>query len=195
MSTQWDGIPLKPRNQPWLFIGRTDAEGEAPILWPPDVKSWHIGKDLDAGKDWRREEKGTSEDEMVGWHHWFNGREFEQTPEDGEGQGSLACYSPWGCKELDMTEVNEQKQRKPRAEAPEWNLPCWQLARRFPSLQNSKKMHFCSFRRPACDIWFDNLNLRQHYYPTLREGGGLFCELQVCHSLLSIEQSNYPVVS
>ena len=78
--------PVHPKgNQPWIFIGRTDAEVEDPILWPPDEKSWLIGKDPDAGKDWRQEEKGTTEDEMVGWHHWFNGCEFEQTPGDGEG--------------------------------------------------------------------------------------------------------------
>ena len=84
-------------NQPWTFIGRTDAEAEVPIFWPPDGKSWLIGKDPDARKDWWQEEKGTTEDEMVGWHHWFNGHESEQAA-DGEGQGSLACCSPWGHK-------------------------------------------------------------------------------------------------
>ena len=83
-------------NQPWLFIGRTDAEAEAPILWPRDPKTWLIGKDPDAGKDWRQEEKGTTEDEMVGWHHWLNGHEFEQTPGNSGGQRWLACCSPWG---------------------------------------------------------------------------------------------------
>ena len=77
-------------NQSWIFIGRTDAKGEAPILWPPDAKSQLIGKDPDAGKDWRQEGKGMTEDEMVGWCHWVNGHEFEQAPGDGEGQGSLA---------------------------------------------------------------------------------------------------------
>ena len=76
-------------NQPWIFFGRTDAEAEAPILCPPAAKSGFIGKDPDAGKDWRQEEKGTTEDEMVGWHHWLNGHEFEQAPGDSEGQGSL----------------------------------------------------------------------------------------------------------
>ena len=76
---------------------------KTPILWPPDVKSWLIGTDADAGKDWRREEKGRTADEMVGWHRWLNGHEIEQIPEDGEWQGSLAFFSPWGCKELDMT--------------------------------------------------------------------------------------------
>ena len=97
--------PVNPKgNQSWRFVGRTDAEAETPILWPPDVKNWLNGKDPEAGKDWRQEEKGTIEDEMVGWHHWLNGHEFEQAPEVGDGQGSLACCSPWGCKELDTTE-------------------------------------------------------------------------------------------
>ena len=94
--------PVKPKGEkPWILIGRTDAE--APILWPPDVKNWLTGKDPDAGKDWRQE-TGVTEDEMVGWHHWLNGQESEQAPGDGEGQGSLACCSPWGHKELDVTE-------------------------------------------------------------------------------------------
>jgi len=89
-------------NQSWIFIGRTDAE--ALILWPPDVKNWLIGKDPDAGKDWRQEEKGTIEDEMIGWHYQLDGREFEQALGVGDGQGSLVCCSPWGCKEADMTD-------------------------------------------------------------------------------------------
>ena len=97
--------PVNPEgNQSWIFIGRNDAEAETPILWPPDAKSWLIGKDPDAGKDWRQEEKGMTEDEMVGWHHWLDGHEFEQAPGVDDGQGSLACCSPWGCKESEMTE-------------------------------------------------------------------------------------------
>ena len=97
--------PVHPKgNQSWIFIGRTDAEAETPILWPLDVKNWLIGKDLDAGKDWRQEEKGMTENEMVGWHHWFNEHEFAQAPGGGDRHGSLACYSPWGHKESDMTE-------------------------------------------------------------------------------------------
>ena len=97
--------PIHPKgDQFWIFFGRTAAEAEAPILWPPDVKSWLIGKDPDAGKDWRWEEKGKTEDEMVGWHHWLNGHEFEQALGVGDGQGSLACCSPWGHKELYVTE-------------------------------------------------------------------------------------------
>ena len=87
-------------NQPWVLTGRTDAEAEAPILWPPDVKHWLTGKYPDAGKDWRQEEKGMTEDEMVGWHHLINGYEFKQTLWDGEGQGNLMRCSSWGCKEL-----------------------------------------------------------------------------------------------
>ena len=94
--------PVHPKgNQPWIFTGRTNAE--APKLCSPHVKSQLIGKDPDAGKYWRQEEKGMTEDEIVGWHHWFNGHRFEQAPKNGEGQGSLACYSPWVHKEMDMT--------------------------------------------------------------------------------------------
>ena len=99
------GQPVNPEgNPPWICIGRTDAEAEAPILWRYDVKNWLIGKDTNAGKDWRQEEKGTAEDEMVGWHHLLNGPEFEQALGIGDGHGSLACCSPWGCKESDTTE-------------------------------------------------------------------------------------------
>ena len=91
-------------NQSWIFTGRTDADAETPILWPHDAKNWLIGKDPNAGKDWRREEKGMTEDEMVAWHHWLNGHEFEQAPGVGDRQGSLASYIPWGCKKSDITE-------------------------------------------------------------------------------------------
>ena len=97
--------PVNPKgNQSWIFIGKTDAEAETPILWPPDVKNWLIGKDPDAGKVWRQEKKGTTEDELVGWYQWLDGLEFEQAPGVGDGQGGLVCCRPWGCKELDMTE-------------------------------------------------------------------------------------------
>ena len=97
--------PVYPEgDQSWIFIGRTDAEADTSILWPPDAKSWLIWKDSDAGKDWRQEEKGTTEDEMVGWHHRLNGHEFEQALGVGDGQGGLVCCSLWGHKESDMTE-------------------------------------------------------------------------------------------
>ena len=96
--------PVNPkRHQPWIFIGRIDAEAETLILWSPDAKSQLVRKDPDAGKDWKQEEKWMAEDEMVGWHHQLNGYEFEQALGDGKGQGSLLCSSTWGGKEFDMT--------------------------------------------------------------------------------------------
>ena len=96
---------IKPKwNQSWVIIEMTDVEAEVPILWPCDAKNWFLRKDLDAGKDWRKEEKCLTEDEMVEWHHRLNGHEFEQAPGKGEGQGSLMCCSPWGQKVSDMTE-------------------------------------------------------------------------------------------
>ena len=91
-------------NQSWIFTGRTDTEAETPILWPPDVNNWLIWKDPDAGRDWGQEKKGTTEDEMVGWHHQLDGYGFEQAPGVGDGQRGLACCSPRGCKESDTTE-------------------------------------------------------------------------------------------
>ena len=90
-------------NQSWIFIGRTDAGAKTPILCSPDVKNWLIGKDPNAGKDWGQEEKGTTEDEMVGWHLWLNGHGFGWTPGVGDGQGGLVCCGSWGCKESDMS--------------------------------------------------------------------------------------------
>ena len=96
--------PVHPKgDQSWEFTWRTDVEAETPILWPPDAKTWVIGKDLDAGKDWGQSEKGTTEDEMVGWHHWLDGHGFGWTPRVGDGQGGLVCCSSWGHKQLDMT--------------------------------------------------------------------------------------------
>ena len=117
-------------NQPWIVIGRTGAEAEAPILWPPDEKNWLIWKDPDAGKDRRQEEKGTTQDEMVGWHYWLSGHEFEQTPGDGAGQGSLVCCSLWGCKELDTS---------------------WWLKNSNNNDNNVFQVHFC------CPLWWDFL--------------------------------------
>ena len=98
-------VTVNPKgNQFWIFIERTNAEAETPILWPPDAKDWLFGKDPVAEKDWRQEEKGTTEDEIVGWHHRLGGQVFEQTLGAGDGQGSLACCSTWGHKESDTTE-------------------------------------------------------------------------------------------
>ena len=97
--------PVHPKgDQSWVFIGGTDAEAETPILWPPHVKSWLTGKDRDAGRDWGQEEKGTTEDEMAGWHHWLNGHGFEYTLGVCDGQGGLACRDSWGRKESDTTQ-------------------------------------------------------------------------------------------
>ena len=110
--------PVHPKgDHSWVFIGRTDAEAETPILWPPVVKSWLILKDHDAGKDWGQE-KGTTEDEMVGWHHRLNGHGFGWTPGVGDGQGGLACCGSWGLKESWATELNWisiKPNHKPRA--------------------------------------------------------------------------------
>ena len=101
--------PVNPKgDQSWMFTGRTDVEAETPILWPRDVKNWLTGKDPDAGKDWRQEEKGTTEDEMAGWHHRLDGHEFEWTPGVGDGQGSLMCCDSWGRKESDTTEQRSE---------------------------------------------------------------------------------------
>ena len=109
--------PVNPKgNQPWIFIGRTDAEAEAPVLWPPDAKSRLVGKNPDAGKDWRHEAKEVAEDEMVGWHQWFKYLGFSKLWEMGEEQGSLVCSSLWGCKELDghrlVTEQQQDQQHR-----------------------------------------------------------------------------------
>ena len=108
LESPLDCMEIKPvnskGNQYWTFIGGTDAEAEAPVLWPPDVKSWLIGKDPDDGKDWRQEEKEMTEDEMAGRHHQLDAHEFGWTLGVGDGQGGLVCCDSWGCKELDMTE-------------------------------------------------------------------------------------------
>jgi len=96
--------PVHSEDQPWDFFGRNDAKAETPVLWPPDAKSWLTGKDSDAGRDWGQEEKGTTEDETAGWHHWLDGRESRWTPRVGDGQGGLACCDSWGRKESDTTE-------------------------------------------------------------------------------------------
>ena len=96
--------PVHSKDKSWVFFGRNDAKAETPVLWPPDVKSWLIGKDSDAGRDWGQEEKGTTEDEMAGWHYRLTGCESEWTPGDGDGQGGLACCDSWGRKESDTTE-------------------------------------------------------------------------------------------
>ena len=108
LESPWDCKEIQPVHsegeEPWDFFGRNDAKAETPVLWPPHAKSWLIGKDCDAGRDWGQEEKGTTEDEMAGWHHGLDGRESEWTPGVGGGQGGLVCCDSWGRKESDMTE-------------------------------------------------------------------------------------------
>ena len=126
LESPLDSKGIKPvnlkGNQSWIFIGRADAEAETPILWPPNAKNGLIGKDPDAGKDWSQEEKGVTEDEVVGWHHWLDGHEFEQASGVGDGQGSLACCSPWGHSVGHnwATELNWKLENNK-----EWSL--WQL--------------------------------------------------------------------
>ena len=96
-------------DQSWDFFGRNDAKAETPVLWPPHVKSWLIGKDPDAGRNWRHEKKGMTEDEMAGWHHWLNGHGFRWTLGVGDGQGGLVCCGSWGHKESDTTDWSELK--------------------------------------------------------------------------------------
>ena len=137
--------PVNPKgNQSWIFIGRTDAEVEAPTLRPPDVKSRHTRKDPGAEKDWGQKEKGVTE---VGWHHWLNGHEFEQIPGDSEGQGSLACCSPWGHKTSRHNWVTEQQPSSP-AEVPvasfeksKWN---WCQTPIFEKLKKNQNGPLCS---------------------------------------------------
>ena len=113
--------PVHSEDQPWVFFGRNDAKAETPVLWPPHAKSWLIGKDLDAGRDLGQEEKGTTEDEMAGWHHRFDGHEFGWTPGVGDGQGGLVCRDSWGRKESDTTELTELKNLWNRNENSEIN--------------------------------------------------------------------------
>ena len=132
--------PVYPKgNQSWIFIGRTDAEAETPIIWLLGVKSWLIWKNPDAGKDWRQEEKGTTEDKMVGWHNWLNGHESEHMPGDGKGQGSLACCSLWGHRVIHdwMTQQKQQQQSLLLISGQGQTLSSWAEERDF-SLQSSR---------------------------------------------------------
>ena len=132
-------------DQPWVFFGRTDAEAETPILWPSDVKSWLIWKDPDAGKDWGQDEKGKTEDEMIGWHHWLNGHEFEQAPGVGEGQRSLVCCSLWGRKELDTTERLNNKLCDSIIEPLRFILDFFFFENKFLERQFCVSYHHCLF--------------------------------------------------
>ena len=138
--------PVHPKgDQSWEFIGRTDAEAETPILLPPHAKGWLIWKDRDAGKDWGQEEKGTTEDEIVGWHHWLNGHEFGWTLGVGDGQGGLMCYSPWYRKELGhdwVTELNWCSLGSPPTPLRWWGFLLYSTLL-FVVEQDSKKILLC----------------------------------------------------
>ena len=136
--------PVNPKgNQSWIFTGRTDAEAETPILWPPDVKNWLIWKDPDARKDWRWEEKGMTEDEIVGWRHWLNGCEFKQTLGDSEGRRSLVCCTPWRCR-VGLDLVTKQQQI------------IFQILFLFRLLQNIEQSSLCYIVSPC---WLSILNI------------------------------------
>ena len=156
--------PVNPKwNQPWIFIGRTDAEAEVPILWSPDAKNWLTGKDPDAGKDWGQEEKGTIEDEMVGWHHWLDGHEFEQALGIGDGQETLACWSPWGRKESDMTEELTWQQVSYSFFNIQWKKEKW-VTQRLSDMTLKKKASLSRFLglETVFRLWFfKSLNLRK----------------------------------
>ena len=149
--------PVNPEgNQPWIFIGRIDAEAEDPILWPPDAKNWLTGKDPGAGKDWRQEEKEATEDKIVGWYHWLNGYEFEQTQGDGEGQGSLACCSPRGHEASDTIErLNNNNKYTfmgfPNASAQSRTRLKWlsnaSAVKNLPAMQETREMQVWSLGR------------------------------------------------
>ena len=109
-------------DQSWVFFGRNDAKAETSVLWPPHGKSWLIGKDSNAGRDWGQKKKGMTEDEMAGWHHGLDGRESELTPGDGDGQGGLACCNSWGCKELDTTEWLNWTELREDLDSPLWSF-------------------------------------------------------------------------
>ena len=145
LGLQGDGLqPVHPKgDQSWVFIGRTDAKAETPVLWPPHVKSWLTGKDSDAGRDWGQEEKGTPEDEMAGWHHLLDGHEFEWTPGVGDGQGGLACCDSWGRKELDTTEWLNWTESRSASGSFNFFCNCFLLTLSY-SLWKSVECYWCS---------------------------------------------------
>ena len=165
-------------NQPWIFIGRNDAEADAPVLWPPDAKSRLIGKVPDAWKDWGQEEKGTTQDEMVGLHHWLDEHEFEQAPGVGDGQGRLACCSPWGHKKSDTTEqLNDNSFEGLRCFIIKWFFIIWMIRSSealFQYTQTFSCSHACLShlqrwaRQGLCPLWAYSLlrRVRQNLIST-----------------------------
>ena len=179
--------PVHPkRDQSWIFIGGTDVEAETPILWPPDAKNWFIWRDPDAGKDWGQEDKGMTEVEMVGWHHWLNGHGFGWTPGVGDGQGGLACCDSWGRKESDMTEwLNWTELNWNRVERAEGELSCpvvgnlTNLSRCVPEglgywllTEGSQLIPTADYSDSASFLSFSSHILSVHYIPGIELGRG-----------------------
>ena len=171
--------PVNPKvNQSWIFIERTDVEVEAPIIWPADAKNWLIGKDPDAGKDWRQEEKKTREDEMVGCYHRLNEHEFKQAPGVGDGQGSLVCCGPWGCKELDTTERLKWTEYMQGSWLREWEI-CGLSSSMWagPSLHPSAFLLFLSWgispqkTNSNCLLRGPSISCLKTIFPSLRKNG------------------------
>ena len=170
--------PVYPKgNQSWIFIGRTDAEAEAAILWPPDAKYWLTGKDSNAGKDCTQE-KGMIEDEMVGWNHWLNGHKFEQALRVGDGQGSLVCWRPWGCKESDTTVTELNWTLSTFAPLLHWILLCSSLFMSMHDLQlktslillfKDKLLSKISILLQVMDIWASPVAQMVKIVPTMQE--------------------------
>ena len=151
-------------NQTWIFIGRTETEAETPILWPPDAKTGFTGKDPDAGKDWGQEEKGVIEDEMIEWHHLLNGYEFEQTRGDSEGQGSLACCSPWVHKESDMTKrLNNIKLAWIDSHSMQISNPCFKVQKGL----TFKHTEFIHIKMVNLRLYLSSLNIKGLWLPYL----------------------------
>ena len=177
--------PVHPKgDQSWMFIGRTDAEAEVPIFWPPNEKNWLTGKDPDAGRDWGQEEKGMTEDEMVGWHHWLNGPEFEQALGVGDGQGGLVCCSPWGCKKLVMTEQLNWTDLCYQCYCPHGELYVTQASPRGPprplgrSLDLFCQSHLCVFSFTSIWSWSwhtAHMPMQASWGTNLAEGPLLIC--------------------
>ena len=147
LESPLDSTRIKPVNpqgkQPWIFIGRTNVEAEAPVIWALDMKSWLSGKDSDVEKDWKQEEKDVTENEMVWWHHQIDRLEFEQAPGDSEGQGTLVFCSPWGHKELDTTE-QQNKSRDQIAKI------CWIIEK---PREFQKNIYFCFIDYAKVVVW------------------------------------------
>ena len=178
--------PVNPKgNQPWIFIGRADAENKAPVVCPPDTNSQLIRKDPDAGKDWGQEEKRATEDEMVRWHHQFNGHEFEQTLGDSKGQGSLACCSPWGRKRTWLSDWTTTKWvRKPNCKEVQWSVQNHPINRKKSETYNQvsylwvKIKHF-SMKDRSFMIWPGSFSVFPKLQPGLLFSRASFCLLHL----------------